>query len=171
MHFLSVAQSTAWCDGRVELTPQGVPIQPSREPRYAHAPLSTELSFCRQLEQSLGPRHELLLWITEWDVWRSSANFHLYYRLRQSYGNLHQLHEGPGHLFHSFEAADVISFLQVGILSGWDMHLVPSEGFTRAFISHDEFVDFTADDHNSELIDQFAAVHGGARIVTNAPAA
>jgi hypothetical protein len=171
MHFLSMAESTAWCEGQVSLTPRGEPTQPSHQSRYAHVPVSSEVAFCRQLENALRPRDEILLWVTESDVWRSSENLHLYYHLRQSYGDLRQLHEAPGHLFHPFEAADLVSFLQVGILSGWDMHLVPSEGCVRAFVSHDEFVDFTADDPTSELIDEFAGLHGGARIVMNAPAA
>jgi hypothetical protein len=72
-------------------------------------------------------------------VWPSSENWHLYYRLRQSYGDQRLINEAPGHLFLDFEASDLVTFLQVGILAGWDLHLVPSEGYARAFVSHDEW--------------------------------
>jgi hypothetical protein len=171
MHFLSFAASSAWCDGLVGLSEAGIPMAPRHEPRYARAPLSTDLAFCRQLEQALQPRDECLLWVTRSDVWRSSENLHLYYRLRQSYGDSQQLDDAPGHLFLRHESADLISFLQVGLLCGWDMHLIPSDGYARAFVSHDEFVDFVADEANANLVDDFAAAQGGSRIMMNAPVA
>jgi hypothetical protein len=79
-------------------------------------------------------------------VWPSSENWHLYYRLRQSYGEQRLLHEAPGHLFLDFEAPELISFLQVALLFGWGGHLLPVAGFARAFVSHDEFVEFATDD-------------------------
>jgi hypothetical protein len=170
MHFLSVSESHAWCSGRTALTPGGEPSQPDRETRYVRVPLESDVAFCRQLERALQPRDECLLWVTESDVWRSSENLHLYYRLRQSYGDPRQLHDAPGHLFHPHESADLVSFLQVGILCGWDMHLIPSEGYGRLFVSHDEFADFVANDGNQDLADDLAAAIGGSRILGNAPA-
>jgi hypothetical protein len=102
--------------------------------------------FCQHLEQSLQPRGGCLLWLTEWGVWPSSENWHLYYRLRQSYGDQRLLHEAPGHLFLGYEAPELVSFLQVALLCGWGGHLLPVAGFARAFVSHDEFVEFAADD-------------------------
>jgi hypothetical protein len=52
------------------------------------------------------------------------------------------------------EAYDLVSFVQVGILCGWDMHLVPTSSYARAFLSHDEYVEFGAD--NPALIEEFA---------------
>jgi hypothetical protein len=37
-----------------------------------------------------------LVWITEWFIWGSSENWNLYYKLRQSYGDLRLLPEAPG---------------------------------------------------------------------------
>lgn len=171
MHFLSSAASGTWCEGIVELDSTGKPVRPCHMPRYARVPVSTDSAFCRQLEQALQPRDECLLWVTRSDVWRSSENLHLYYRLRHSYGDSQRLDDAPGHLFHRYESADLISFLQVGVLCGWDIHLIPSEGHARAFASHDEVVDFVADGANATLVDAFAATHGGSRIMMNAPAA
>jgi hypothetical protein len=66
------------------------------------------------------------------------------------------LHEAPAHWFLDFEAVDLVSFLEVGILCGWDMHLIPAVGYARAFVSHDEYVEFATDEANAGLIDAFA---------------
>jgi len=56
---------------------------------------------------SLMYRRPALVWITEWGIWGSSENWHLYYTLRQSYGDLRLLHEAPGHLFLGHESEDL----------------------------------------------------------------
>ena len=97
-----------------------------------------------------------MLWVTGWGVWPSSENLHLYYKLRQSHGDVRLMHEAPGHLFLRYEASDLVSFLQVGLLCGWDIHLLPTVGYARAFVSHDEFVEFASDDNNAGLVKDFA---------------
>jgi hypothetical protein len=82
-------------------------------------------------------------------------NLQLYYRLRQSYGDHQLLEDAPGHLFLDYEAADLVSFLQVAVLCGWDAHVLPLGGYARAFVSHDEYVEFAADDNNPELAREF----------------
>jgi hypothetical protein len=91
---------------------------------------------------SLTYRMPALLWITEWGIWPSSENWHLYYRLRQSYGDGQLLHEAPGHLFLGHEAEDLASFLQLAMLNGWGGYLLTQADYVNAFFSHDEFVDF-----------------------------
>lgn len=166
MHFLSVDQCEAWCEGRVDLVSAREPLRPSHLARFARVPVEVDVEFAARLERALAPRDECLLWVTQTGIYRSSENLHLYYRLRQSYGDTRQLHEAPGHVFHRYESADLISFLQLGILCAWDMHVIPSEGYARAFVSHDEFVDFAADEANPGLVDEFAAAHGGSRILS-----
>jgi len=171
MHFLTVVEAREWCRDRVELTNAGVPTRPSQEPRFARGPISEEVAFCRQVERALQPREACLLWVTDWGIWRSSENLHLYYQLRQSYGDRRQLADAPAHLFLDYEDADLVSFLQVGLLCGWDMHLLTAVGYARAFVSHDEYIEFTADNANASLIDGFAAALEGARVMSReAPA-
>ena len=174
MRFLSVDEARSRCGEIVRLDPAGRPLPPGREPLYVRAPLPGVVGltgFCQHLERALQPREACLLWVTDWGIWRSSENLHLYYRLRQSYGDQRLLEEAPGHLFLDYEAADLVSFLQVGIVCGWDMHLIPLVGYARAFISHDEFVEFAADEANANLVHEFAAQVGGADVRTGAPSA
>jgi hypothetical protein len=168
MRFLNQADCRVWFGKSISaLGADGWPVRPNASSIYAQGPTQNDYAFCQQLESALQPRDSCLLWVTTWGVWGSSENLHLYYRLRQSYGDLALLQEAPGHLFLKHESADLISFLQVGILCGWDMHLLPIGGYSQAFVSHDEFVEFAADEHNASLTREFAAKLGGAEIREN----
>jgi len=162
MRFLTPAETKDWCEqSEIRLGAKGTPERPSIEQHHVRLDIPqafTRLTwFCQHLERSLQPRDTCLAWVTDWGVWGSSENLHLYYKLRQSYGDPRLLHEAPGHLFLRYEAADLVSFLQVGILCGWDIHLLPTVGYARAFVSHDEFVEFASDDSNAALVTEFAA--------------
>ena len=93
---------------------------------------------------SITYRTPTLLWITEWGIWPSSENWHLYYKLRQTYGNSQLLHEAPGHLFLEHEAEDLASFLQVAMLNGWGGYILTGANYVNAFFSHDEYIRFFA---------------------------
>lgn len=167
MRYLTAEEARSRCGKVIRLDPRGYPLEPGDDSLYARAPLPalTQLThFCRQLERALQPREACLLWVTGWGIW--SENLHLYYHLRQSYGDTRLLDEAPGHLFLDYEGADLVSFLQVGIICGWDMHLIPFVGYARAFVSHDEFVTFAADNANPNLVHEFAAQIAGAEIRT-----
>ena len=66
---------------------------------------------------------------------------HLFYRLRQTYGETRLLHEAPGHLCLDGESAEVVTLIHLAILFGWDLHLLPTAGHSRAFVCHDEWVE------------------------------
>lgn len=90
-------------------------------------------------------RMPALLWITEWGIWPGSANWHLYYKLRQTYGDPRLLHEAPGHLFLEHEVEDFASFLQMAMLNGWGGYVLTQADYVNAFFSHDEYIDFFAE--------------------------
>jgi hypothetical protein len=100
--------------------------------------------FAHWIATSMTYRMPTLLWITEWSIWPSSENWHLYYRLRQGYGDRTLLHETPGHLFLEHEAEDLASFLQIAMLNGWGGYVLTHANYMNAFFSHDEYIDFFA---------------------------
>jgi len=79
-------------------------------------------------------------------VWGSSENLHLYYRVRESYGDRRQLAAAPGHLFAKHEGGDLATFIQLALIFGWDFYLLTSPAYHMAFVSHDEFIEFYTDD-------------------------
>ncbi|HLK58595.1 MAG TPA: hypothetical protein VKU00_18640, partial [Chthonomonadaceae bacterium] len=84
-----------------------------------------------------------LLWVVLTEVWPSSENLHLYYRLRQSYGDHEHIQDRPALLALRHEEVDLVSFVHLGMLFGWEMYLLTSHDYGRGFISHDGFIDLT----------------------------
>ena len=72
----------------------------------------------RQVVRALVDFEECLLWVTESGVWRSNENLHLYYRLRESYGDHTLLRECPAALALRHEEADLVTLIQLGMLFG-----------------------------------------------------
>ena len=101
---------------------------------------------------SMTYRMPTLLWVTEWGIWPSSENWHLYYKLRQTYGDQRLLHETPGHLFLEHEAEDLASFLQIAMLNGWGGYVLTRANYVNAFFSHDEYINFFAE-HDQNFAD------------------
>ncbi len=154
MRGLTPSELKDWCSGHgVELDDRAAPLPPyggSFTVRCDFPKSVPQLTwFCRFIERSLQPRQHCLLWVTTWGVWPSSENWHLFYRLRQSHAEHRLIHEAPGHLFLDFEEADLVSFIEISIINGWDMHLIPTVGYGRVFVSHDEWAEF-AMDHREE---------------------
>ena len=95
-------------------------------------------AFCRLLAKII-PHNgtaECLLWPLQGRDWGLRANYHLYYRLRQSYADFRQLHQAPGHLFLSHETDDLITFVELALLFGWDFLLLLDSTDWGAF--HDD---------------------------------
>jgi len=90
-------------------------------------------------------RRPTLLFIIEWGVWPSSENWHLYYKMRQTYGDNRLLHDAPGHLFLEHEGEDLASFLQLSMLNGWGGYVLTEANYVNAFFSHDEYIEFFAE--------------------------
>jgi hypothetical protein len=66
----------------------------------------------------------------------SSENWHLYYKLRQSYGYPRLLHEAPGHLFLGHESEDLTSFLQIAMLNGWGGYILTQADYLAEISIH-----------------------------------
>lgn len=101
-------------------------------------------SYARWIASSILDQGQVLLWVTESGIWKSSENGHLYYRLRQSYSDHRLLYEAPGHLFLPHETEDLITFLQISILNGWGGYVLDEMGRVSVFFSHDEVFLFYA---------------------------
>ena len=144
MRFYTQAECEEWLKGRNRQRPDHIPN--SRNQRIAYPSKPGRIRFLSQwIADSLTHRMPALLWVTEWGIWPSSENWHLYYRLRQSYLDQQLLDEVPGHLFLEHETEDLASFLQLAILNGWGGWVLTEADYVNVFFSHDEFVDFYAD--------------------------
>jgi hypothetical protein len=91
--------------------------------------------FAHRIASELRYRRPTLLFITEWGIWPSSENWHLYYNLRQTYGDNRLLHEAPGRLFLEHEGEDFASFLQLSMLNGWGGYVLTEANYVNAFFA------------------------------------
>ncbi len=147
MRFSTTDECEAWLTARERPKPEAVegclrhrrpyPREPYRMFYIAHW-IATELTY----------RMPALLWVTEWGIWPSSENWHLYYRLRQSHGDHRLLDEAPGHLFLEYETEDLASFLQLSMLNGWGGYVLTHANYANALFSHDEYLDFYSANQN-----------------------
>src|SRR5690348_82007 len=148
MRFYTKHECEDWLRGREISKPDEVPGLEVETLWYPKKSIPV-FALSHWIATALTNRQPVLLWITEWGIWPSSENWHLYYKLRQSYGDHGLLHEAPGHLFLEHESEDLASFLQLSILNGWGGYFLPSRNDVRAFFSHDEYIDFYADNTKS----------------------
>lgn len=144
MRFYSPDDCAAWLRDKQRRLPDDTPAKNVARTVYPKEPHRV-FPLTHWIAHSLTYRMPTLLWLTEWGVWPSSENWHLYYKLRQSYADQRLLHEAPGHLFLEHEAEDLASFLQVAILNGWGGYLLTQADYVNAFFSHDEYIDFFAE--------------------------
>lgn len=144
MRFYTQQECEEWLSGLEREKPDASPDMHRERVPYPSKPHGIRF-FARWIATSLTYRMPALLWITEWGIWPSSENWHLYYKLRQTYQDQRLLQEAPGHLFLGHEAEDLASFLQTAMLNGWGGYLLTQENYVNAFFSHDEFVDFYAE--------------------------
>jgi hypothetical protein len=151
MRFCTHTECEEWLTGRERVRPDVASAKPSLRLKYPSSPHRIYY-WAQWIASSIMYQNPCLLWITEWGIWSSSENLHLYYRLRQSYHDARLINEAPGHLFLAHEAVDLASFLQIAMLNGWGGYLLPAANYVNAFFSHDEFIDFYSDDHR--LIDE-----------------
>ena len=114
MVFLTKDDCTDWCSNH------GLSVPVEREPapnvRVELIPeASMVFSASSRLADAIGPWNTSLLWVVATDIWPSSTNLHLYYRVRQSYHDHRLISQAPGHLFLNYEIADLVTFIQIGI--------------------------------------------------------
>jgi hypothetical protein len=159
MRFYTKDECEEWLHGKGRVKPEETP---EVHRGHVHYPTTTGRMFylAQWIGNSLLFRNPALVWITEWGIWSSSENWHLYYKLRQSYGDLRLLHEAPGHLFLGHESEDLTSFLQIAMLNGWGGYILTQFDYVNAFFSHDEYIDFFANQSGLRLLEDIRKEFG-----------
>ena len=159
LRFYTKEECEGWLRERKRSKPDSVPETQVERIGYPAEPHRV-FGIAHWIANSLTYRMPTLLWITEWSIWPSSENWHLYYKLRHSYGDLRLLHEAPGHLFLEHESEDLASFLQIAMLNGWGGYILTQADYVNAFFSHDEFIDFFAklDDNLQEVRKELGSI-------------
>ena len=101
--------------------------------------LNRSAAAARLFAKLLGIEQRTFLWLTEFGIWPSLENRHLFDTLRKVSGEVHPLPETPGHLFATDEGDILVSYLQLVIVSGWGVLLLGLENRHRLLLSHDSW--------------------------------
>ena len=148
MHFWTNAECKEWLTAKGRVLPDQQPGLWIYEHAF-HRERSLEIVSTAFIAEKMSDGDGVLLWMSQWGIWQE--NKHLYYRLRQSYGDHRQLWQAPGHYFHEYEMRDLATFLQVATLNGWGGYLLAEKGHLSAFLSHQDYIAFYAEqDRNLE---------------------
>jgi hypothetical protein len=151
MRFYTREESETWLCDRHRQKPNLIPSVLVERVSYPREPYRA-FFVAHWMATALTYGKPALLLVTEWGIWPSSENWHLYYKLRQTYGDNRLLGEAPGHLFLEHEVEDLASFLQLSMLNGWGGYVLPEANYVNAFFSHDEYIEFFAE-HDENLAD------------------
>jgi hypothetical protein len=145
VRFYTRSECEDWLSARQRQKPDAAPD--AKRERIAYPPTLGRVRFLSHwMARSLTYQRPALLWISESGIWPSSENWHVYYKLLQSYGDQRLLDEAPGHLFLKHESEDLASFLQLAILNGWGGYLLTEADYVNVFFSHDEYFDFFSEE-------------------------
>jgi hypothetical protein len=159
MRFLTPSECDAWISNRTG-------VEPAAE--YLSIELPTEsgrlLFLARYVAHETKFRERCLLRVTDCNIWPSLNNWHLYYRLRESYGDRLSIDEAPGHLFLEHEAEDLSTFLHLAMLFGWDAQLRSDAPYLSCELSHDGFLDVYYNRACGETFSEFRKVIEGAKL-------
>ena len=157
LRFYTKDECEKWLSDRERRKPDSNSSQHRERVDFPHEPYKL-FSLAHWVAATLTYRRSTLLWITEWGIWPSSENWHLYYKIRHTYGDVRLLPEAPGHLCLEHETEDLASFLQVAMLNGWGGYVLTEADYVNAFFSHDEYIDFFARDEANlkPVLEEFA---------------
>jgi hypothetical protein len=106
---------------------------------YANVPAGRLFWLSQQVVSALEYWEEALLWVVLSGIWPSCENLHLYYRLRESYGDKRHLDQAPAHLVLRHEGQDLTTLVHLCMLFGWEVYIFTGHDYARVFISHDEY--------------------------------
>jgi hypothetical protein len=149
MRFWTAEEAKRWVPA-VDFGPQ--PLEPAataQHPFHLRAdfgalPSTRMPAVLSRAVDAVGSCEWWLVWMDVGPAQWSGGNTHLYYRLRQSYEDYRLLHEAPCHLFYHHEWPDMLTFIQVGVLNLWDIHVVTDLDYGYLFISHSEWLNATS---------------------------
>lgn len=143
MELLKRSECLRWCERKgIPLSRNGKPEIPSVseiEEFSIPADAGQRVALVRQHVALFEGDAEVLIWITDWSVWPSGEQIHMFDRFRLSYGFESGLTERPGHLLKNNEFEELSSLVTFAALFLWDCYVVAADGRKSLFYSHDEF--------------------------------
>lgn len=100
----------------------------------------------RTLGSLFAEQQEVLLFVTEYGVWQSAEDWHLFDTYRRGLGINSPIWESPGHVVFIEETDELRTLLLLALYFVWDATVVAGDGSFAVELSHDEVLDVYAYD-------------------------
>lgn len=112
MEFLSTKECRKWCqNNHIALDSRDHPTITAAKGGHEFV-IPTDAGQCVALvrqHMAAFEQRKTLVWITGWGIWPSSERYHIFERLRLSYGCTQSLTDLPGQIFGAEEHEDLFS--------------------------------------------------------------
>jgi hypothetical protein len=114
---------------------------------YAIPPDSgAKTALARHFADLLLENSQVFVYFKSWNIWPSGENFDLFDGYRRSMGEHRPLSESQVHLFAPGDQATFTSILSMGLYFVWDVDVFDISGKILLTFSHDEWMEFRADE-------------------------
>jgi hypothetical protein len=139
MRALTKSEAKKWCPTQgATLGSNGFPDAKGKTKSFV-IPTDAGQRVALAAEHLVGFRNgKTLVWFDDWAVWPSGQRMHIFERFLASYGETRPLIEASAFLFAEQEFEDLVSFVTLGVLFLWDVHVVTAKARRLLFYSHDE---------------------------------
>jgi len=132
-------------------TPGSIRIDIDEKPQTSYLAIAKAISGAAE-------HADAWLLITEYGIWPSRQNLHLYYALRRAYGDMRMLGEAPVHQFLSYERAELVTFLHLALLFGWGGRVITNPSWTSVTFSHDRWMVLSVEHGRDAIVKRFADI-------------
>ena len=140
MRVLSDIEARKWCQAQgVTFGNSGLPKAAGKTKSFAiPSDAGQRVALAAKQSDRFRGSGKTLVWFNDWAVWPSGQRMHIFERFLASYGEKRPLSEAPAFLFVEHEFEDLVSFVTLGLLFLWDVHVVSTKARRQLFYSHDE---------------------------------
>lgn len=140
MRALSKSEANEWCQTQgVMVGGSGFPETKAEVKSFViPADAGQRVALAAEHLENFRGTGKALVWFSDWAVWPSGQRMHIFERFLASYGENRPLIEVPAFLFAEPEFEDLVSFVTLGLLFLWDVHVVAPKARCLLFYSHDE---------------------------------
>ncbi len=140
MRPLSVNEAKEWCQAQgATLGGKGFPSAVGSPTTFQiPADAGRRVALVADHLRHFEDRGEAVVWFANWELSPSGQRIHIFERFRASYGEGRSLDDAPAFLFSAEEHEDLVSFVTLGVLFLWDVHVIGARAQRLVFYSHDE---------------------------------
>jgi hypothetical protein len=147
MKILTEGEVVEWLDNASLTSIRSHSLQPQFQFQSAYLvpdETGTKTALARFIARSLPSKKSGFVWVTEFDIFPSSANLNLFYSFRKSIGEKRSLNKAPFHVFTAKDSIPMECILDCALYFYWDATIMNGDRTIAFGLSHDEYIEVAA---------------------------